>query len=101
MKRHAQPTTPAPKLRWTPTRPGSVPIVDLDDTDLDQPFAEGARDALDADLRHRIVSEAAFHRLAERGYDESGGIEDWLEAEADFDHMLVSRGPRGSDASER
>lgn len=94
MKRHAQRTTPAPRLRWTPTRPVSVPIVDIDDADLDQPFADDARDAFDADLRHRIVSEAAFHRLADRGYDESGQIEDWLEAEGDLDHMLAGRGPR-------
>jgi hypothetical protein len=55
----------------------------------DQPFVEGAQDELDPDLRHRLISEAAFHHLAERGYDESYDRDDWLEAEAAVDHIIV------------
>jgi hypothetical protein len=59
----------------------------------DQPFAEGTEDQLDPDLRHRLISEAAFHRQAERGYDEGYDREDWLDAEAAVDHVLVGRKP--------
>lgn len=58
---------------------------------LDQPFAEGVRDELDPDLRHRLISEAAFHRQVERGYDEGYDREDWLDAEAAVDHVLVPK----------
>ncbi len=101
MKRQARPTHAAQRLRWMPYRPETVPIVEIDDADLDQPFAEGARDALDADLRHRIVSEAAYHHLAGRGYDEAGEIEDWLEAEAEVDHVLANRQPENGSPEER
>ena len=59
----------------------------------DQPFVEGAKDELDPDLRHRLISEAAFHRQAERGYDEGYDRDDWLEAEADVDHVVVGPKP--------
>ena len=41
--------------------PHSVPIIALEETGdaPNQPFAEGARDTIDADLRHRMISEAA------------------------------------------
>jgi hypothetical protein len=55
----------------------------------DQPFAEGREDQLDPDLRHRLISEAAFHRQAERGYDEGYDREDWLDAAAEVDHLVV------------
>ena len=61
---------------------------DLEDAP-DQPFAEGANDQLDPDLRHRLISEAAFHRQAERGYNEGYEREDWLEAEAAVDHVVI------------
>jgi hypothetical protein len=55
----------------------------------DQPFVEGARDELDPDLRHRMISEAAFHRQAERGYDKGYDRDDWFDAEADVDHIVL------------
>jgi len=58
----------------------------------DQPFAEGAGDQLDPDLRHRLISEAAFHRQTERGYDAGYDRDDWLEAETAVDHLVV--GPK-------
>lgn len=90
MKHHTPATHALQRQRRTPYRPESVPIVDID-ADFDPPFATGVHDVLDADLRHRIVSEAAFHRLADRGYDEAGEIDDWLEAEAEVEHSLASR----------
>jgi hypothetical protein len=59
----------------------------------DQPFVEGAKDELDPDLRHRLISETAFHRQAARGYDEGYDRDDWLEAEADVDHVVIGTKP--------
>ncbi|HVO88485.1 MAG TPA: DUF2934 domain-containing protein [Casimicrobiaceae bacterium] len=76
----------------------SVPTLNPDvegDAMPDQPFAFGREDELDADLRYRLVSEAAYHRLAERGYSDGSEIDDWGEAAADVDHTLINRGTRG------
>jgi hypothetical protein len=62
----------------------------------DQPFAEGAHDAMDPDLRHRLISEAAYRRYADRNYEEGYDLDDWLAAEADVDHVLVDRLTRES-----
>jgi hypothetical protein len=71
-----------------------VPIIELESESEqlpDQPFAEGGQDGLDADLRHRMISEAAFHRYAERGYADGYDMDDWLQAEAEVDHLLLNR----------
>jgi hypothetical protein len=59
----------------------------------DQPFAESSVDALDPDLRHRLVSEAAYQRYVDRGYADGYDLEDWLQAEAAVDHLLLNRKP--------
>jgi len=59
----------------------------------DQPFAEGLQNELDPDLRHRLISEAAFSRQAERGYDESYERDDWLDAQAEVDHVVIRPKP--------
>jgi hypothetical protein len=56
----------------------------------DQPFVEGAGDALDPDLRHRLISETAFHHLQERGFADGSEVEDWAQAEAEVDHTLIN-----------
>ena len=65
----------------------------------DQPFEEGVRDSIDPDLRHRMVSEAAFRLYEERGCADGYELDDWLQAEADVDHLVLN--PKGSGASER
>jgi hypothetical protein len=55
----------------------------------DQPFAEGALDTVAPDLRHRMISEAAYRRDVERGYSDGDDFDDWLETEVD--HLLVNR----------
>ena len=79
--------------------PHSVPIIAVDEADVvpDQPFAEGAQDAIDADLRHRMISEAAHRRYAQRGYADGYDLDDWLqaEAEAEVDHLLLQRPASG------
>lgn len=69
----------------------AVPEARHDSEALDQPFAEGVRDELDPDLRHRLVSDAAFHRRAERGLSDDYDEEDRREAEDDVDHTIVDR----------
>jgi len=74
--------------------PRSVPIIDEQkesEQTPDQPFAEGAQDTIDADLRHRMISEAAYHRFSERGYADGYDVDDWLQAEAEIDHLLLNR----------
>jgi hypothetical protein len=56
----------------------------------DTPFAEGVHDELDADLRHRMISEAAYFLYTQRGYEDGYDVEDWLQAEAEIDHVLLN-----------
>jgi hypothetical protein len=58
---------------------------------METPFAEGKDDALDADLRHRLISERAYARYCERGYADGYDLDDWLEAEAEVDHTALAR----------
>jgi hypothetical protein len=73
--------------------PHSVAILEteaLREPMPDQPFAEGARDTVDPDLRYRMISEAAYRRYEERGYADGNDLDDWLAAEADVDHLLIT-----------
>jgi len=72
-----------------------VPILhsDYDAEVPDQPFAGGVADELDPDLRHRLISEAAFHRQAERGYNSDYEDDDWRDAEGEIDHVVLNSMP--------
>lgn len=76
--------------RASPTSPRDVATLalgpEIDDAP-DQPFAAGVDDVLDADLRHRLVSEAAFHHQAERGYNSDYDDDDWRDAESEVAHV--------------
>jgi Protein of unknown function (DUF2934) len=63
----------------------------------DQPFAEGTQDSIDPDLRHRMISEAAYQRYVQRGYADGNDLDDWLQAEADVEHVLLT--PTRSEAA--
>jgi hypothetical protein len=93
-------TTPQHRKSTTPPRAGeaglphprSVPIIESESDiaqELEQLFGEGAHDAIDPDLRHRMISEAAYHLYVERGYAEGYEVDDWLQAEATVDHLLL------------
>ena len=56
---------------------------------LDQPFEEGSRDEIDPDLRQRLISEAAFELYRQRGFQNGYDMDDWLQAEAQVDHLLL------------
>jgi hypothetical protein len=58
--------------------------------DPDLPFEEGAHDEIDADLRHRLISAAAFDLYAKRGFVDGFDLDDWLSAEANVDHFLLN-----------
>lgn len=88
----------APPHHSMPAHPRSVPIEmpELEyGGDPDQPFAEGAQDAMDPDFRHRLISATAYNLYEQRGFAEGYDLDDWLQAEAAIDHMLVNRSARG------
>jgi hypothetical protein len=53
--------------------------------DLDTPIEEDAKGEIGGDLRHRMISEAAYQLYAERGYVDGLELDDWLQAEAEVD----------------
>lgn len=74
--------------------PRSVPILAEDPdnaTAPDQPFQEGAFDVVDPDLRHRMISEVAFGLYTQRGYVDGYDVDDWMAAETQVDHVLLTR----------
>jgi hypothetical protein len=54
------------------------------------PFEEGAHDAIDPDLRHRMISEAAYYLYVQRGYEDGYDLDDWLQAETQIDHIITN-----------
>ncbi len=71
--------------------PAAVVSADTTEQDPDQPLAEGAHGEIDSDLRHRMISEAAYHLYEKRGYAEGYEMDDWLEAEAALERLLLHR----------
>jgi hypothetical protein len=84
-------TTPgAGEVGWVHLR--SVPNIEPESEmaqETERPFGDGARDEIDADLRHRMISEAAYHLYAQRGYADGYEVDDWQQAEADVAHLLL------------
>jgi hypothetical protein len=54
------------------------------------PVAESEGE-IDPQVRHRMISEAAYRLYARRGYVEGFELEDWLQAEAEVDRQLANR----------
>lgn len=79
-------------MRRTPIRLRAAPRPAEADRTPEAPFEEGAHDMLNADLRHRMISEAAYHLYTRRGFREGYDLDDWLEAEAQIDHLLIEPG---------
>jgi hypothetical protein len=61
-----------------------------DDTieDLDLSLEEDTKGEIGGELRHRMISEAAYQLYADRGYADGLELDDWLQAEAEVDRML-------------
>jgi len=87
-QRHPKSSVTSAPPRGDPIQPPDPPqIVSAENTEQapDPPLAEGAYDEIDADLRHRTISEAAYDLYEKRGYAEGYAMDDWLEAEAAID----------------
>lgn len=48
--------------------------------------------AVTPDERQRFIAEAAYFKAERRGFAGGGELEDWIEAEAEIDSLLDSRG---------
>ena len=84
---------PATEPPPTRTRSSASRVVDDSSEPVtmpDQPFAEGPASEIDPELRHRMISETAYRHYVERGYTDGGDLEDWLQAEAEVDHLLLN-----------
>jgi Protein of unknown function (DUF2934). len=49
---------------------------------------EDTKGEIGSELRHRLISEAAYQLYAERGYVDGLELDDWLQAEAEVDRRL-------------
>jgi hypothetical protein len=87
-RRRTSPKQPAPIVH-PHTVANLEEVADVDRVP-DQPFAEGVQDGLDADLRQRMISERAYRLYCERGGGEGYDLDDWLQAEAEVDHLLLN-----------
>ena len=56
------------------------------------PLEGGAQAAFDPDLRHRMISEAAYYLYTQRSYAEGYNPDDWLQAEAQIDNLIMNPG---------
>jgi hypothetical protein len=63
----------------------------------DTPFAEDRKTEISEDLRHRLISDLAYARYCARGYADGYDLDDWLEAEAEVDHMRLDGAGREPD----
>ncbi len=63
--------------------------------EAERPFQTGAADVLDADLRHRMISEAAYYLYRQRGCAEGYELDDWLQAEAQIDRTSPEQSREG------
>jgi hypothetical protein len=54
----------------------------------ESPAAMASQSGIDAETRHRMISEAAYRLYVQRGYLEGFELEDWLQAEAEVDDQL-------------
>src|SRR5437660_8216296 len=62
------------------------------------PAAESAQSGIDPVVRHRMISEAAYRRYAQRGCTEGSELEDWLQAETEIDRQLAAQGHELSES---
>lgn len=62
------------------------------------PLEGGAQAVFDPDLRHRMISEAAYYLYSQRGYAEGYDLDDWLQAEAQIDDLIMN--PEREDTRE-
>jgi hypothetical protein len=54
------------------------------------PLEGGAGAVFDPDLRHRMISEAAYYLHSQRGCANGYDVDDWLQAEAQVDDLILN-----------
>ena len=59
--------------------------------DQDNASDQDAQGEVGDELRHRMISEAAYQLYAERGYADGLELDDWLQAENEVDRRLAGR----------
>jgi hypothetical protein len=69
--------------------PGGVKTIEEDEAVPETSFEQRAHDTLDPDLRHRLISETAYHLYAQRGCADGYDLDDWLQAETQIDHIAL------------
>ena len=91
-----------PSSKVTGTTPASnLPPPDLRGLPVTNPESEAEQIAPErsvvmqgnsnGDLRHRMISEAAYQLYAQRGYVDGSELADWLQAEAEVDRLVNNR----------
>lgn len=88
-KRRISASDPAPAIA-----PAAAPMTEAAVLP-DPPVLEDAREAIDSDLRYRLISEAAHRLYLERGSVDGYDLEDWLQAESEIDNLLSNTDARG------
>ena len=66
-------------------------IAESDEDTMEDPDAlleDDTKGEIGGELRHRMISEAAYQLYAERGYVDGLELDDWLQAEAEVDRSL-------------
>ncbi|HEX9275414.1 MAG TPA: DUF2934 domain-containing protein [Casimicrobiaceae bacterium] len=74
-----------PGLRGAPTMDAQTQAPEQSES----PTA--SQGGIDAETRHRMISEVAYRLYAQRGYVEGFELEDWLQAEGEVDRQLGNR----------
>jgi hypothetical protein len=74
-----------PGLRGAPTTDPRIEVPEQSEAPAPQ------QAGVDAQTRHRMISEAAYRLYAQRGGVEGFALEDWLQAEAEVDRQLGDR----------
>lgn len=72
-------------------------LAEPDDDAMEDPdvsLEEDTKGEIGGEVRHRMISEAAYQLYAERGYVDGLELDDWLQAEAEVDRSLG--GQRGA-----
>jgi hypothetical protein len=79
-----QQTTPS-QLRSTAS------LADSDNDTVPDRAPEWAHQTPDPDLRHRMISEAAYYLYTQRGSEAGCELDDWLQAEVEIDLLMTPR----------
>jgi hypothetical protein len=76
-----------PGLRGAPTTDPQAQVSEKSES----PPGVASQSGIDAETRHRMISQAAYRLYAQRGYLEGFELEDWLQAETEVDGQLGDR----------